>query len=120
MKASVGSSCSHVPTWKHFASETHVLCAWGTAFSQPSVHCRHYSMVEAKQLHHVCILHLRSAVAQESDALRPLCKEWLSQIPAGRLAEVTDLQAAIVLLASDAAAYMTGHNLVLDGGHTLW
>ena len=59
-------------------------------------------------------------MAQESDALRPLCKEWLSQIPAGRLAEVTDLQAALVLLASDAAAYMTGHNLVLDGGHTLW
>lgn len=63
---------------------------------------------------------LTLAGAQESDALRPLCKEWLAQIPAGRLAEVTDLQAAIVLLASDAAAYMTGHNLVLDGGHTLW
>jgi NAD(P)-dependent dehydrogenase (short-subunit alcohol dehydrogenase family) len=59
-------------------------------------------------------------VAQESEALRPLCKEWLGQIPAARLAEVTDLQAALVLMASDAASYMTGHNLVLDGGHTLW
>ena len=57
---------------------------------------------------------------QESEALRPLAKEWLAQIPAARLAEVTDLQAAVVLLASDAASYMTGHNLVLDGGHTLW
>ncbi|KAK9832615.1 hypothetical protein WJX81_003801 [Elliptochloris bilobata] len=63
---------------------------------------------------------VNTALIQESDALRPLCKEWLAQIPAGRLAEVTDLQAAIVLLASDAASYMTGHNLVLDGGHTLW
>ena len=57
---------------------------------------------------------------QESEALRPQCKEWLGQIPAARLAEVTDLQAALVLMASDAASYMTGHNLVLDGGHTLW
>lgn len=57
---------------------------------------------------------------QESETLRPLAKEWLGQIPAGRLAEVTDLQAALVLMASDASAYMTGHNLVLDGGHTLW
>lgn len=56
----------------------------------------------------------------QSDALRPLAKEWLQQIPMGRLAEVSDLQAAIVFMASDASSYMTGHNLVLDGGHTLW
>jgi len=46
--------------------------------------------------------------------------EWLSQIPAGRLAEVTDLQAAIVFLASEASNYMTGHNMVLEGGQSLW
>ncbi|CAL8463601.1 g3135 [Coccomyxa elongata] len=56
----------------------------------------------------------------QSDALRPLAKEWLQQIPMGRLAEMSDLQAAIVFMASDASSYMTGHNLVLDGGHTLW
>lgn len=58
--------------------------------------------------------------ALQSEALAPLAKEWLGQIPMGRLAEVTDLQAALVFMASDASAYMTGHNLVLDGGHTLW
>ena len=56
----------------------------------------------------------------QSEALAPLAKEWLTQIPMGRLAEVTDLQAALVFMASDASSYMTGHNLVLDGGHTLW
>jgi NAD(P)-dependent dehydrogenase (short-subunit alcohol dehydrogenase family) len=52
--------------------------------------------------------------------LKPLVGEWLQQIPAGRLAEVTDLQTAIVYLASDASAYMTGHNLVIEGGQSLW
>uniref|UniRef100_G3PDJ4 D-arabinitol 2-dehydrogenase [ribulose-forming] n=1 Tax=Gasterosteus aculeatus TaxID=69293 RepID=G3PDJ4_GASAC len=51
-----------------------------------------------------------------SESLRPLVQRWLSDIPAGRLAQVTDLQAAVVYLASDASDYMTGHNLVIEGG----
>jgi len=50
----------------------------------------------------------------------PLVQRWLSDIPAGRLAQVTDLQAAVVDLASDASDYMTGHNLVIEGGQRLW
>ena len=57
---------------------------------------------------------------QESKDLQPLVETWLTQIPAQRLCELTDLQAAVVYLASDASGYMVGHNLVLDGGHTLW
>jgi NAD(P)-dependent dehydrogenase (short-subunit alcohol dehydrogenase family) len=56
----------------------------------------------------------------ESDALAPLAKEWIAQIPAGRFAEVSDLQGAIVFLASRVSDYMVGHNLVIDGGHTVW
>ncbi|KAK6321638.1 hypothetical protein J4Q44_G00086140 [Coregonus suidteri] len=55
-----------------------------------------------------------------SESLRPLVQRWLSDIPAGRLALVTDLQAAVVYLASDASDYMTGHNLVIEGGQSLW
>ncbi|XP_040215010.1 D-threitol dehydrogenase-like [Rana temporaria] len=55
-----------------------------------------------------------------SEALKPLVKRWLADIPAGRLAQVTDLQAAVVYLASEASDYMTGHNLVIDGGQSLW
>jgi NAD(P)-dependent dehydrogenase (short-subunit alcohol dehydrogenase family) len=63
---------------------------------------------------------IRTALIEESEALRPLVAEWLTQIPAGRLGEVTDLQAAVVFLACDGADYMTGHNLVIEGGQTLW
>ncbi|KAF6722515.1 3-oxoacyl-[acyl-carrier-protein] reductase FabG [Oryzias melastigma] len=55
-----------------------------------------------------------------SEDLKPLLQRWLSDIPAGRLAQVTDLQAAVVYLASDTSDYMTGHNLVIEGGQSLW
>lgn len=63
---------------------------------------------------------VRTALIEASEELRPLVDEWLTQIPAGKLAEVTDLQAAVVYLASEASDYVTGHNLVIEGGQTLW
>jgi NAD(P)-dependent dehydrogenase (short-subunit alcohol dehydrogenase family) len=63
---------------------------------------------------------IRTALIEESDELRPLVDLWLGMIPMGRLGELADLQGGIVYLASPVSDYMTGHNLVIDGGQTLW
>jgi len=42
--------------------------------------------------------------------------DWATQIPLGRLGRVDDVAAAVCFLASDEAAYITGHVLAVNGG----
>lgn len=45
---------------------------------------------------------------------------WMGLTPAGVMAEVTDLQGAVVYLAAPASDYMTGNDLIIDGGYCSW
>jgi 3-oxoacyl-[acyl-carrier protein] reductase len=56
----------------------------------------------------------------ETDMTRAVAEkaqgDWAAQIPLGRLGRVDEVAAAVCFLASDEAAYITGHVLAVNGG----
>lgn len=46
-------------------------------------------------------------------------KNYSNKVPLGRMAENIEISPSVCFLLSDSASYITGHNLVIDGGYTI-
>lgn len=53
---------------------------------------------------------------QDEQFLRNYC----AKVPLGRMARFDEYNAAVLFLASDASSYMTGSNIIIDGGFSAW
>lgn len=73
---------------------------------------------------HLADQNIRANVLSPGGVLNNQSEEFLenykSLTPLKRMAEAVDYQGAILFLMSDASKYMTGANLIVDGGWTAW
>jgi NAD(P)-dependent dehydrogenase (short-subunit alcohol dehydrogenase family) len=55
-----------------------------------------------------------------NDQPREFLDAYAQRIPVGRMADAREVVGPVVFLASDASSFVTGSNLVADGGWSAW
>lgn len=63
---------------------------------------------------------LTPMVLKNFEEVPGLREKWESENMMGRLAETSEFKGAALFLLSRASSFMTGNNLIIDGGHTGW
>ncbi|KAF2275215.1 NAD(P)-binding protein [Westerdykella ornata] len=58
--------------------------------------------------------------ANAGEEMEKLSKEWLQYIPMKRIAKPEEFRGAAVFMCSDASSYLTGSDIIIDGGYCVW
>lgn len=58
--------------------------------------------------------------ANSGEEMEELSKQWVKDIPLARIAKPEEFRGAAVWLVSDASSYVTGSEILVDGGYTIW
>ena len=61
-----------------------------------------------------------TALTAVSRAIPERLASWKAKTPLGRIGQPDEMAGAILYLASNASSYVTGTDIVLDGGYRLW
>ncbi|KAF2648040.1 NAD(P)-binding protein [Lophiostoma macrostomum CBS 122681] len=59
-------------------------------------------------------------VANEGSEMEELKKEWVKHIPMARVAKPEEFRGTAVWMVSEASSYLTGSEIVVDGGYCIW
>jgi len=69
--------------------------------------------------HGIRVNSVSPGVTRTPDLFPEVIPVFLDRAPIDRVAEVADLQGAVLYLASEVSDFMVGHDMVLDGGYTV-
>lgn len=70
--------------------------------------------------HNIRVVAISPGGVQHDGSDDEFVKRYASRVPLGRMARTEDLCGALVFLASGASSYVTGTNLLIDGGMSCW